>query len=145
MLKYLKKIMAVFLNVKRKMTEGRMIMNAKRQIISLVLVVVFCFGLLPTVALAEEGTESSSRKIMLNTSGIEGPTENEGSYGSYSGQYYEPNSYIYFGLYDSDNPIKWRVLDEKKANNGADGIFLLFVIGKCARYNGIWVKQHISG
>lgn len=69
----------------------------------------------------------SGRSIRLGTSGISDPTEvidpNDGNKKSYS-----PNSYIYFGVNSLDNnrPIKWRVLDANKANDGTtNGMFLL--------------------
>ena len=69
----------------------------------------------------------SGRSIRLGTSGISGPTkvidQNDSNKKSYS-----PNSYIYFGVNSLDNnrPIKWRVLDADKANDGTtNGMFLL--------------------
>lgn len=69
----------------------------------------------------------SGRSIRLGTSGISDPTEvidpNDSNKKSYS-----PNSYIYFGVNSLDNnrPIKWRVLDANKANDGTtNGMFLL--------------------
>ena len=66
----------------------------------------------------------SGRSIRLGTSGISSPTEvidqNDSNKKSYS-----PNSYIYFGSYNN-TPIKWRVLDASKANDGTtNGMFLL--------------------
>lgn len=66
----------------------------------------------------------SGRSIRLGTSGISNPTkvidQNDSNKKSYS-----PNSYIYFGSYNS-TPIKWRVLDANKANDGTtNGMFLL--------------------
>lgn len=66
----------------------------------------------------------SGRSIRLGTSGISSPTEvidqNDSNKKSYS-----PNSYIYFGTYNN-TPIKWRVLDASKANDGTtNGMFLL--------------------
>lgn len=66
----------------------------------------------------------SGRSIRLGTSGIKDPTEvidqNDSNKKSYS-----PNSYIYFGSYNN-TPIKWRVLDADKANDGTtNGMFLL--------------------
>ena len=66
----------------------------------------------------------SGRSIRLGTSGISDPTEvidpNDSNKKSYS-----PNSYIYFGTYNN-TPIKWRVLDADKANDGTtNGMFLL--------------------
>lgn len=69
----------------------------------------------------------SGKSIRLGTSGISDPTEvidqNDSNKKSYS-----PNSYIYFGVNSLDNnrPIKWRVLDADKANDGTtSGMFLL--------------------
>ena len=69
----------------------------------------------------------SGRSIRLGTSGISDPTvvidQNDSNKKSYS-----PNSYIYFGVNSLDNnrPIKWRVLDVNKANDGTtSGMFLL--------------------
>lgn len=69
----------------------------------------------------------SGRSIRLGISGISSPTKvidpNDSNKKSYS-----PNSYIYFGVNSLDNnrPIKWRVLDADKANDGtANGMFLL--------------------
>ena len=66
----------------------------------------------------------SGRSIRLGTSGINDPTkvidQNDSNKKSYS-----PNSYIYFGAYNN-TPIKWRVLDANKANDGTtSGMFLL--------------------
>ena len=67
----------------------------------------------------------SGKSIRLGTSGISDPTEvidpNDSNKKSYS-----PNSYIYFGVNSLDNnkPIKWRVLDANKANDGTtNGMF----------------------
>ena len=61
---------------------------------------------------------SSFSLPLQGTSGIKDPTA-EGN------TYYTPNSYIYFGVNESE-PIKWRVLDADKANNGTtSGMFLL--------------------
>lgn len=69
----------------------------------------------------------SGRSIRLGISGISSPTKvidpNDSNKKSYS-----PNSYIYFGVNSLDNnrPIKWRVLDADKANDGTtNGMFLL--------------------
>ena len=63
--------------------------------------------------------------IQLGTGGISGPTEEDVDG---QGSYYAPNSYIYFGVNsgNSSTPIKWRVLDADKANDGTtSGMFLL--------------------
>ena len=66
----------------------------------------------------------SGRSIRLGTSGIKDPTEVIVQYDNNKNSY-SPNSYIYFGAYNN-TPIKWRVLDAKKANDGAtNGMFLL--------------------
>lgn len=67
----------------------------------------------------------SGRAIQLGTNEISDPkkTVEPGK-----GNYYIPESYVYFGT-DSGNkstPIKWRVLDADRANDGkTDGMFLL--------------------
>ena len=78
-----------------------------------------CLTLLPTAVFAA-GTDTG-KAIMLGTSGIKDPTETTDT----EGKCYTPNSYIYFGVNESE-PIKWRVLDADKANNGTtSGMFLL--------------------
>lgn len=100
-----------------KKRTGEQKMKPKNKIISLLLAVCLIIGLMPTAAFAAGGDKT----IMLRTSGIKGPTENTDS----SGKYYTPNSYIYFGK-NGGTPIKWRVLDADKANDGStDGMFLL--------------------
>ena len=71
-----------------------------------------------------EPAEDASKAIQLGTSGIKDPTEVTEE----DGEHYTPNSYIYFGVNSKNNgtPIKWRVLDADKANDGATaGMFLL--------------------
>ena len=66
----------------------------------------------------------NGRSIRLGTSGISSPSKLT----SQKGNTYNPNSYIYFGVNSKDNnkPIKWRVLDANKANDGSTaGMFLL--------------------
>ena len=79
----------------------------------------------------------SGKSIRLGTSGIKDPTEvidqNDSNKKSYS-----PNSYIYFGSYNN-TPIKWRVLDADKANDGTtNGMFLLseYLLASGLRFNG---------
>lgn len=89
----------------------------KRRLLSLTMALALCLGLLPTTAFALDGDKA----IMLGTSGIKDPAENTNN----DGTYYTPNSYIYFGVNES-KPIKWRVLDADKANDGTtSGMFLL--------------------
>lgn len=92
-------------------------MKPKGKILSLLLAICLVAGLLPTVSFAADGDKT----IMWGTSGIQNPAEITAT----KGKYYTPNSYIYFGVYESA-PIKWRVLDADKANdNSTDGMFLL--------------------
>lgn len=92
-------------------------MKPKGKILSLLLAICLVAGLLPTVSFAADGNKT----IMWGTSGIQNPAEITDT----KGKYYTPNSYIYFGVYESA-PIKWRVLDADKANdNSTDGMFLL--------------------
>ena len=63
----------------------------------------------------------SGRSIRLGTSGIRSPRVSK----SRDKIAHIPNSYIYFGTYNN-TPIKWRVLDASKANDGTtNGMFLL--------------------
>ena len=62
--------------------------------------------------------------IQLGTGVIIDPTATTNNVGTY----HTPNSYIYFGVNSDNNntPIKWRVLDANKANDGTTaGMFLL--------------------
>ncbi len=66
----------------------------------------------------------NNRAIQLYTIGISDPTKNTTT----DGNYFTPNSYIYFGVNseNSNTPIKWRVLDADKTNDGKkSGMFLL--------------------
>ena len=79
----------------------------------------------------------NGRSIRLGTSGISSPTEitdqNDSNKKSYS-----PNSYIYFGAYNN-TPIKWRVLDAYKTNDGTtNGMFLLseYLLASDLGFNG---------
>ncbi len=94
----------------------------KKRILSILLSLAMAVGMLPTVAFAgSDYGDTTVKKIMLGTSGIEYPTEEtSGDYKSYS-----PNSYIYFGSY-GEKPIQWRVLDAQYASDGTTtGMFLL--------------------
>ena len=93
-----------------------------RRSLSLLCILALCLGLLPAPAFAA-GTDTG-KAIQLGTSGISDPTKTtvEGS-----GDYWTPSDYIYFGVDSGNNtPVKWRVLDADKANDGTtDGMFLL--------------------
>ena len=96
----------------------------KKRFLSLLLCMVLALGLLPTAAFAAEG-DTAVKAIQLGTGGISDPAKVtvDGK-----GDYYTPNSYIYFGVNSGDNntPIKWRVLDADTANDGkTSGMFLL--------------------
>ena len=74
----------------------------------------------------KESTVSLQLKtaIQLGTGAIIDPTATTNNVGTY----HTPNSYIYFGVNSDNNntPIKWRVLDANKANDGTTaGMFLL--------------------
>lgn len=94
-------------------------MKPKRRIISFLLAICLVAGLVPTAAFAA-GTDTG-KAIQLGTSGISDPTSTQDN----SGTYYTPSDYVYFGVNGSD-PIKWRVLDADKTNDGTtSGMFLL--------------------
>ena len=101
----------------------------KRKVLSMLLSIAVCISMLPMTAYAVDGENTAEKAaIQLGTSGISDPTPvtvQSGAESEESKIYYEPNSYIYFGADDNKEPIKWRVLDADKANNGADGMFLL--------------------
>ena len=65
--------------------------------------------------------------IIAGTSGINDPVKTTVNR---KGDYWTPNSYIYFGINSKQTdspPIKWRVLDSKKANDGATSGMFLFM------------------
>lgn len=96
-------------------------MKTKRKITSLLLSVCLAIGLTTTVVSAAGSDTDGNSAISLGTSTISDPTLETGD----GGQYYTPNSYIYFGK-NEDTPILWRVLDADKANDGTtSGMFLL--------------------
>jgi hypothetical protein len=96
----------------------------KKRLLSMLLCFVLAVGLLPTAAFATEGS-ATDKTIMLGTNGISDPVKTtvEGK-----GNYWTPSDYIYFGVNsgNSNTPIKWRVLDVDKDNDGTmDRMFLL--------------------
>ena len=85
-------------------------MKLKNKVISLLLVFCLVAGFMPTTAFAA----GTGKAIQLGASNISGYDSTSDSY-----------DYIYMGNYN-DNPIKWRVLDADKANDGSpNGMFLL--------------------
>jgi hypothetical protein len=95
----------------------------KKRVLSLLMTAVLVLTLLPMAAFAlDEEPTGGTAAIQLGTGGISSPTKTTND----SGAYYTPNSYIYFGQNNGTTPIKWRVLDANKNNNGEDsGMFLL--------------------
>lgn len=111
----------------------------KRKILSMLLCITVCISMLPMTAYAVD-VENAAEKaaIQLGTSGISSPTgkhpvDAETNVEDETKTYYEPNSYIYFGVNNS-TPIKWRVLNASKANNEDKGMFLLseYLLGSTA-------------
>ena len=85
-------------------------MKLKNKVISLLLVFCLVAGFMPATAFAA----GTGKAIQLGASNISGYDSTSDSY-----------DYIYMGNYN-DNPIKWRVLDADKANDGSpNGMFLL--------------------
>lgn len=126
-------------------------MNMKKKLFGFFLAMVMVVGLLPTMSFA--GTGTTVKAIELGTAAILDPTTNT----SGSETYKTPNSYIYFGVNseNSSTPIKWRVLDANKDNNGStDRMFLLseyllkygvkFNVSSSNRYQGSNVQQWCS-
>ena len=97
----------------------------KKKWLSILLVLSMLICLIPTGVFAEDGAATGIAAIQFGTRNISGPTKTtvDGK-----GDYWTPNSYIYFGVNSENNsiPIKWRVLDAEKANDGTtNGMFLL--------------------
>ena len=90
-----------------------------KKLTAMLLCLCMLLTLLPVGAMAED----TFKAIELGTSGIQDPTGTTTQWGKVQ----VPNSYVYFGVNGgSDNPIKWRVLDADKANDGTtSGMFLL--------------------
>ena len=96
----------------------------KKRIISILLTLCMVLCLVPTGIFADGETTRKPAAIQLGTNSISNPTATTNNVGTY----HTPNSYIYFGVNsdNNDTPIKWRVLDADKANDGkTDGMFLL--------------------
>ena len=85
----------------------------------------------------------SDKAIMLGTSGISDPTSTQNS----SGTHYTPSDYVYFGVKGSD-PIKWRVLDADKTNDGTtSGMFLLseYLLDNDVVFERVWNSDDNDG
>ena len=114
-------------------------MKTRKRLLAILLCLCMVATLLPTTAFAADGDKT----IMLGTSGIKDPTENIDS----RGKYYTPNSYIYSGK-NGNTPIKWRVLDADKANNGStDGMFLLseHLLANGVQFEAAWDSDDGDG
>ena len=112
-----------------------------KRIISLLLAICLVAGLLPQVAFAA-GTDTG-KAMQLGTSGISDPTSTQNS----SGMYYMPSDYVYFGVKGSD-PIKWRVLDADKTNDGTtSGMFLLseYLLDRRVVFERAWNSNDNDG
>lgn len=78
----------------------------------------------------------SDKAVQFGTNGIENPIKKQTA----GGNYRTPGSYIYFGINseNSNNPIKWRVLDDESTNDGnTRGMFLLseYLMGDGVKFN----------
>ena len=83
----------------------------------------------------------SGKSIRLGTSGISSPRVNTVR----DKVVHIPNSYIYFGTYNN-TPIKWRVLDASKANDGTtNGMFLLseYLLASDLAFNWVVSKNNV--
>ena len=83
----------------------------------------------------------SGKSIRLGTSGIRSPKASV----SRDKVAHIPNSYIYFGTYNN-TPIKWRVLDASKANDGTtNGMFLLseYLLASGLAFNWVVSKNNV--
>ena len=116
-------------------------MKPKRRIISFLLAICLVVGLMPTAAFAA-GTDTG-KAIQLGTSGISDPTSAQNN----RGRYYTPSDYVYFGVKGSD-PIKWRVLDADKTNDGTtSGMFLLseYLLDRRVVFERAWNSNDNDG
>jgi len=92
-------------------------MKRAARVLGCLLVLSLVVGLVPTTAFAA----GEAMAIQLGMGPIQDPTPSEEN----GNIYYTPNSYLYYGV-NNGTPIKWRVLDKDKANDGiTSGMFLL--------------------
>ena len=100
-----------------------------------------CLTLMPTAAFAA-GTDTG-KAIQLGTSGISDPTSTQTG----SGTHHTPSDYVYFGV-NGSTPIKWRVLDADKANDGTtSGMFLLseYLLDRGVAFESAWNSDDNDG
>ena len=119
----------------------------KKRILSILLTLCMILCLVPTGVFAEGEASEGSAAIQLGTSSISNPTK---ATEDDEGDYWVPNSYIYFGVNgaNSNTPIKWRVLDADKANDGTtDGMFLLseYLLASGVKFNDISNENNYQG
>lgn len=121
----------------------------KKRIFTILLALCMVLTMMPTAAFADGGggiaASEEIKDITLHTSSIKDPTEVVDVEDS-SKKHYTPQSYIYFGM-NGTTPIKWRVLDADKANDGTtDGMFLLseYVLAKGIQFNADQNKANAS-
>ena len=115
----------------------------KKRIISILLTACMLVCLVPTGAFAADSTNTQYPAIYLNTKPISNPTKVQ----SGSNIHFEPNSYIYFGD-NGGEPIKWRVLDADKANDGSkNGMFLMseYLLDNNVKYNYVHGTSDYNG
>ena len=111
----------------------------KKRILSILLIICMVFCLVPTGAFAADSTNTQYPAIYSNTKPISNPTKVQNG----KNIHFEPNSYIYFGD-NGGEPIKWRVLDTDKANDGSkNGMFLLseYLLDNNVKYNSLGKYQ----
>ena len=93
----------------------------KKRIFSILLTLCMVLYIVPTNVFAAEGTGTQYQAIHFNTKPLSSPTRVQNG----KNIHFMPNSYIYFGN-NGNNPIKWRVLDTDKSNDGKrNGMFML--------------------
>ena len=93
----------------------------KKRIFSILLTLCMVLCIVPTNVFAAEGTGTQYQAIHFNTKPLSSPTRVQNG----KNIHFMPNSYIYFGN-NGNNPIKWRVLDTDKSNDGKrNGMFML--------------------
>ena len=93
----------------------------KKRIFSILLTLCMVLCIVPTNVFAAEGTGTQYQAIHFNTKPLSSPTRVQNG----KNIHFMPNSYIYFGN-SGNNPIKWRVLDTDKSNDGKrNGMFML--------------------
>ena len=113
----------------------------KKRILSFFCVLALCLTLLPSAAFAAE--TDTGKAIQLGTSGISDPISTKDSKGTYC----TPSDYVYFGVKGSD-PIKWRVLDADKTNDGTtSGMFLLseYLLDSGVVFESAWNSDDNDG